>query len=81
MSWHIHDNMSFADSDGYGADTDNPVSAYEVIDRALSCQDEQEICKAFSEWLEETARNYFNDVGRWGEDLRDAWREKIHEII
>lgn len=24
MSWHIHDDMSFADSDAYGIDTDIP---------------------------------------------------------
>lgn len=79
--WHIYKDSSVFDSDGYGVCTDNPETPYEVIDNALKVKDESAISESFNEWLEETAREYFNDVGWWSEEFKDAWREKIIEII
>ena len=78
MSWHIHNNMNFADSDGYGADTDNPPSAYEKLDEALKPRDERAIHESYNEWVEETAKEYF-DTSRWGDDEWDAWRDIVNE--
>lgn len=79
--WHIYKDSSVFDSDGYGVSTDNQPSSYEIIDNALTANNEKDISDSFRQWLEDTAREYFNDVGEWDEEFKDAWREKIIEII
>lgn len=79
--WHIYDNPNVFDSDAYGVDTDNPETAYERIDNALKVKDERAISVSFNEWLEDTAREYFCDVGSWNDDVKEAWRDKVFELI
>ena len=79
--WHIYKDTSVFDSDAYGVDTDNPETAYEIIDNALNNECERAIEEGFKDWLFEIAREYFCNVGDWDEEWQDAWREKIIEII
>lgn len=72
---------SIFDSDAYGADTDSPESAYEIIDEALRAKDEIAIKDAFNEWVNEMAEEYFNTFD-WGDEEWEAWHEKVRwEII
>ena len=70
---------SFPD-DGYGWSTDNPPTAYEHIDHALSPKDEEEIKEAFKEFRETLAHEYFS-CGCWDEEWWDAWNDKVIELI
>lgn len=79
--WHIYKNTNVFDSDGYGVNTDNPETEYEIIDNVLSKADEQRISDCFDEWLKDLAYDYFNGVGEWGDEFLDAWRSKVIEII
>lgn len=79
MSWHIHSNMSFAGSDAYGVDTDNPPTPYEIIDERLKRSDEQKIYDEWVEFREDMASRYFN-TDEWDDAWWDAWIDKIREI-
>ncbi len=67
---------SIFDSDAYGVDTDNPESAYEIIDNSLRAKDETAIKDAFNEWVKEMAEEYFN-TSKWGDEEWEAWYEKV----
>lgn len=71
---------SVFDSDAYGVDTDNPESAYEIIDNSLRAKDETEIKDAFNEWVKEMAEEYFN-TAEWGDEWWEAWYEKVRMDI
>lgn len=74
-------NASIFDSDAYGINTDNPASAYEVINDSLKVKDETAIKDAFNEWVKEMAEEYFNTFD-WGDEEWEAWHEKVRwEII
>ena len=63
-------------------DFDNPENAYEIIDNAMSRKDIRDSIKeGYRQWLEDTAREYFCDVGDWNDEWKDAWREVVWEII
>lgn len=63
-------------------DFDNPETAYEIIDNALSRKVIRDsIRESYNQWLEDTAREYFCDVGDWNEEWRDAWREVVGETV
>ena len=67
---------------GNYSEFDNPESAYELLDKALSRKTIRDAIKAgYEQWLEDTAREYFSDVGDWNEEWKDAWREIVWEII
>ena len=80
MAGYYSPHASIFDSDAYGVDTDNPPSPYEKIDNALTVQCEIAIADGFKQWLKDTAYEYF-DTSDWDEEWRDAWRDKIMEII
>lgn len=80
MSWHVHSSMGFADSDGYGADTDNPPTPYELIDERLKASDEQKIYEEWVEFRKEMASRYFN-TDEWDDHWWDAWIDKLRELI
>lgn len=67
---------SIFDSDAYGVDTDNPESAYEIIESSLRAKDETAIKDAFNEWVKEIAEKYFN-TAKWGDEEWEAWYEKV----
>lgn len=71
---------SFPD-DGYGVSTDNPPSAYEMIDQKLSKKEEDEIREKIREFKETLASEYFFSSNWWDEEFRDAWDEKFYELI
>lgn len=66
--------------DGYGWNTDNPPTAYEIIDDALKVKDEEKIADDFREFVETEAHEFFN-ANSWGEEEWDAWKEKLMELI
>lgn len=66
--------------DGYGVSTDNPPSAYELINNKLSLQDEIKITDEIREFREELAHEYFN-CSRWDDEFWNAWDEKFRELI
>jgi hypothetical protein len=68
------------DSDAYGVDTDNPESAYEIIDNLLRAKDETAIRDAFNEWVKEMAEEYFN-TSEWNDEWWEAWYEKVRMDI
>ena len=70
---------SFPD-DGYGCSTDNPPTAYELIDQKLSLKDERKIADDLREFKRTLAGEYFH-CGQWDEEFWDAWDEKINELI
>ena len=70
---------SFPD-DGYGWSTDNPPSAYELIDNALSAKQENQIKDQLRDFKRTLACEYFH-CGHWDEEFWDAWDEKIEELI
>lgn len=70
---------SFPD-DGYGANTDNPPSAYEIIDQHLKSSDEDAIWDSWVEFYKEIASRYFN-TEEWDDYWWDAWIDKLKELI
>lgn len=70
---------SFPD-DGYGASTDNPPSAYEIIDQHLKSSDEDAIWDSWVEFYKEIASRYFN-TEEWDDYWWDAWIDKLKELI
>ena len=77
MSWHVHSSRSSVfDSDGYGCDTDLPLSAYEILEDALNAQSLRAIQDGYNDWVRDTAYEYF-DTSDWDEEFWDAW----HEIV
>ena len=77
MSWHVHNSRSKVfDSDGYGCDTDLPLSAYEILNDALNAQSLRAIQDGYNDWVRDTAYEYF-DTSDWNEEFWDAW----HEIV
>ena len=77
MSWHVHSSRSSVfDSDGYGCDTDLPLSAYEILNDALNAQSLRAIQDGYNDWVRDTAYEYF-DTSDWNEEFWDAW----HEIV
>ena len=70
---------SFPD-DGYGWNTDNPPSPYELIDEHLKSDDEQKIYDAIVEFREELASWFFN-TSEWDDYWWDAWIDKIRELM
>ena len=62
----------------YYGSTDNPPTFKEILDNLLSPQNERAIHESYNEWLDQTAREYF-DVSLWGEEEWDAWRELAGE--
>ena len=80
MSWHVHSNMSFADSDGYGADTDIPLTPHELIESRLKKDDEVSIYDAWVDFREDLASRYFN-TDEWDDYWWDAWIDKLKELI
>ena len=71
---------SIFDSDAYGVNTDNPVSAYEFIDDALKTKDEKAIEEAIEDFIKETASEYFR-TSEWDEEYWEAWRYKLIELM
>lgn len=81
MSWHVHSNSSGVwDSDGYGCNTDSPVSAAEYIDDNLKTKDEIAIADAILEFIQDKAEEYFNTKD-WDDAEWDAWHDKIRELM
>ena len=77
MIWHVHSSRSSVfDSDGYGCDTDLPLSAYEILEDALNAQSLRAIQDGYNDWVRDTAYEYF-DTSDWNEEFWDAW----HEIV
>lgn len=66
--------------DGYGVNTDNPESPYEIIDNKLTASDQQKIYDAAVEFREEVASWFFN-TSEWDDYWWDAWIEKFKEVI
>lgn len=60
-------------------DFDNPETAYEMLDNAMNKVVRESIEDSYRQWLEDTAREYF-DVGLWDEEWKDAWRDIVREI-
>lgn len=60
--------------------TDFPVSAYEILDNALTLQEEKNITDAIQDFIEEQAREFFA-TGTWDEEMWDAWKEKMSELF
>ena len=61
---------------------DEPKHPYEILDEALSRKGIRDsIAEGYKQWLEDTAREYFCDVGEWNDEWKDAWREIIGEIV
>lgn len=67
-------------SDAYGVNTDNPESAWEMIDGGLKKKDEEAIQESMRDWAKSLANDYFNTEA-WGEYEWSAWMEKIIELI
>ena len=65
--------------DAYGYDTDNPPTAFEIMDYELSAKTETEITDKIIEFRKELAREYFN-TSEWDEEWWDAWNEKFYEL-
>lgn len=80
MSWHIHSSASFFDTDAYGTSTDSPAHPSEIIEDALSLDDEQKIYEAYVEFREEVASWFFN-TSEWDDEWWDAWIDKLNEIM
>lgn len=81
MTWHIHSaRSSVFDSDAYGVDTDNPETAYEIINNSLKLADEIAISDAIIDFKKETADEYFN-TSEWGDEEWDAWNDKFLELM
>ena len=76
MSWHIHKDMSFAASDGYGCDTDLIPSVHARMENKISPQIKRALQDGYNDWVRETAYEYF-DTSDWDEEFWDAW----HEIV
>lgn len=68
------------DSDAYGVDTDSPVSAYEILDNALTLRQEKKITEAINDFIKEQAREFFA-TGTWDEEMWDAWKEKMSDLF
>ena len=63
-------------------DFDNPETPHEMLENAMSRKVIRDAIKAgYEQWLEDTAREYFCDVGDWGEEWKDAWREVVGDIV
>lgn len=67
-------------SDAYGVNTDNPPSAYELIDGGLKVKDEEVIRESMRDWARGLANDYFN-TETWGEYEWDAWMDKVRELF
>lgn len=80
MSWHVHSNMNFAGSDGYGCDTDNPPSPSELIEERLTSDDEAKIYAEWVEFREDIASRFFN-TDEWDDAWWNAWIDKLRDII
>ena len=78
MSWHIHKDMSFADSDGYGADTDLIPSVHARMESKISAQIKRAIQDGYNDWVRETAYEYF-DTSDWDDEWWDAWYEIVRD--
>ena len=79
MSWHVHGSRSSVfDSDGYGCDTDLPLSAYEILTNALNAQSLRAIQDGYNDWVRDTAYEYF-DTSDWDEEHWDAWNEIVRD--
>ena len=77
-NWIRGTSTSTFPCDAYGVDTDNPPTAYERLDNVLNPQGERAIQDGYNDWLDQTAREYF-DVSDWSEDEWDAWREIVRD--
>lgn len=73
-------NASIFDSDAYGINTDNPVSASEYIDNSLKVKEERAITESIRDFIKETAQVYFN-TSEWDDDMWDAWEDKFRELM
>ena len=73
-------NASIFDSDAYGINTDNPASAYEVINDSLKVKDERAITKSIRDFIKELASEYFNTY-EWDDEWWDAWEDKFRELL
>ena len=71
---------SVFDSDAYGVDTDNPESAYEIIDNELRAKDEIAIMCEVREFIKDMASEYFNTY-KWDDEWWDAWHDKVRELV
>lgn len=60
--------------------TDSPISAYEIIDNALTLKQEKNITDAIADFITELAREFFS-TGTWDEEMWDAWKEKMSELF
>lgn len=79
MSWHVHNSRSKVfDSDGYGCDTDLPLSAYEILNDALNAQSLRAIQDGYNDWVRDMAYEYF-DTSDWDEEHWDAWNEIVRD--
>ena len=78
MSWHIHKDINFAASDGYGADTDLIPSVHARMENKLNPQCLRAIQDGYNDWLDQTAREYF-DVSDWDDEHWDAWKEIVRD--
>ena len=78
MSWHIHKDMSFADSDGYGADTDLIPSVHARMESKISPQIKRALQDGYNDWRRETAYEYF-DTSEWDDEHWDAWYEIVRD--
>lgn len=67
-------------SDAYGVDTDSHVSAYELIDNALTLRQEKKITEAINDFIKEQARETFA-TETWDEDMWEAWKEKMSDLF
>ena len=71
---------SIFDSDAYGADTDNPPSASEIINDSLKKKDESAIRTSMIDFARDLASVFFNTES-WGDEEWDAWIEKAREMM
>lgn len=60
--------------------TDLPVSAYEIIDHALTLRQEKNITDAINDFITGQAREFFA-TGTWDEEMWEAWKEKMSELF
>ena len=80
MSGIYSPHASIFDSDAYGVDTDNPPCPRELIEDALNVRAEDAMIDGYTDWLVETASEYF-DTSDWGEEWWDAWREIVNDLV
>jgi hypothetical protein len=73
-------NTSTFPDDGYGVNTDNPPSPYELIEERLKSDDEAKIYDEWVEFREDMAARYFN-TDDWDDAWWDAWIDKLKDII